>query len=194
MTTWTAPDSVRIWRSGHIHFAGDEPLRALSVYTDATLRQIALHGFYQDNRVNTGSIHGVALVQADGLDQLRQPGGRNRGDAGDPWPGSAGNTLFGPETNPASLDNSGATAGFVVDSIERLTAEGAVRFRLSLTPSGQVLVSLTAAGNQLVGRRSLGSAQLGKLDSLGNHNGKYDTGDFLALYEQQPLAVGGRPR
>ncbi len=156
--------------------------------------QIARHGFHQDNRVNTGPIHGVALVQADGLDQLRQPGGKNRGDAGDPWPGSTGNSLFGAETNPASLDNTGATAGFVLDSIEQLTAGGAVRFRLSLTAPGQVLVSLTAAGNQLVGRRSLGSAQLGKLDSLGNHNGRYDTGDFLAFYEQQPVAARGRPR
>ena len=156
--------------------------------------QIARHGFHQDNRVNTGPIHGVALVQADGLDQLRQPGGRNRGDAGDPWPGSTGNSLFGAETNPAALDNTGATAGFVLDSIEQLTAGGAVRFRLSLTAPGQVLVSLSAAGNQLVGRRSLGSAQLGKLDSLGNHNGRYDTGDFLAFYEQQPVAARGRTR
>ncbi|HXI21114.1 MAG TPA: M6 family metalloprotease domain-containing protein, partial [Gemmatimonadales bacterium] len=60
--------------------------------------QIAAHGFRRDNRVNSGPIHGVALVQADGRDDLDQPGGSNRGDPGDPWPGATGATSYGPGT------------------------------------------------------------------------------------------------
>jgi M6 family metalloprotease-like protein len=151
--------------------------------------QIAAHGFRQDNRVNVGPVHGVALVQADGLAQLDQPGGRNRGDAGDPWPGSSGNTEFGPETQPAALDNQGATAGFELDSIQPLAPAGAIRFRLLATPPGQVLVTLQTATDALLGRATLRAAQVTHLDSLGNRNGRYDTGDFLALWEAQRVAV-----
>jgi M6 family metalloprotease-like protein len=151
--------------------------------------QVAAHGFRQDNRVNTGPIHGVALVQADGLNQLRQPGGKNRGDAGDPWPGSSGAVTFGPETSPPALDNSGATAGFVLDSIEQVAPMGALHFRVTPFPPGQVLLTLDGARDALFGRGGLGSAQLTKLDSLGNRNGRYDTGDFLAFWEMQLMAV-----
>lgn len=148
--------------------------------------QVAAHGFRQGNRVNVGPIHGVALVQADGLNQLSQPGGKNRGDAGDPWPGATGNVTFGPETQPPALDNSGSTTGFEVDSIQQLAPGGAIRFRLVASPPGQVLLTLANARDALLGRGTLGSAQLGRLDSLGNQNGRYDVGDFLAYYETHP--------
>ena len=151
--------------------------------------QVAAHGFRQDNRVNAGPIHGVALVQADGLNQLGQPGGKNRGDAGDPWPGSSGNPLFGPLTIPPALDNTGATAGFVLDSIQQLVPGGAVEFRVSHIPPGQVLLTLATATDALLGLSPLGSAQVATLDSLGNHNGRYDTGDFLAFWETHPAGV-----
>jgi hypothetical protein len=128
-------------------------------------------------------------VQADGLNQLRQPGGKNRGDAGDPWPGSSGAVTFGPETSPPALDNSGATAGFVLDSIEQVAPMGALHFRVTPFPPGQVLLTLDGARDALFGRGGLGSAQLTKLDSLGNRNGRYDTGDFLAFWEMQLMAV-----
>jgi len=153
--------------------------------------QTAAHGFRQDNRVNAGPIHGVALVQADGLDQLGQSGGKNRGDAGDPWPGSSGNSTFGPETSPAALDNSGATVGFELDSIQLLALGGAVRFHMVPSPPGQALPTLESARDVLFGRGTLGPVQVAKLDSLGNRNGRYDTGDFLALWEMQLTAVRG---
>jgi M6 family metalloprotease-like protein len=155
--------------------------------------QIAAHGFRQDNRVNAGPIHGVALVQADGLNQLGQPGGKNRGDAGDPWPGSSGNLLFGPETRPPALDNSGATAGFELDSIQQVIGGGAVQFLARHVPPGQALVTLGIATDALLGQTTLGSAQITILDSLGNHNGRYDTGDFLAYYEAHPFALRAAP-
>ena len=80
------------------------------------------------NRINTGSIQGVALMQADGRNQLRTPGGRNRGDAGDSYPGSTGNSHFGFATNPSSRDNFNGYAGFAIDRIEQLGG-GMMRFR-----------------------------------------------------------------
>ena len=69
------------------------------------------------NSVNRDPIHGVALVQADNLNQLRTPGGGNRGDTGDSYPGSTVNRRASALSGPALLDNQGAFAGFAIDSI-----------------------------------------------------------------------------
>jgi M6 family metalloprotease-like protein len=150
--------------------------------------QIDLHGFRQDNRVNVGSVQGVALVQADGLNQLRTPGSRNRGDPGDPWPGSTGATRFGLETTPAAVDNQGAGTGFELDSIGQLTPGGAVSFDFMVTPPGLVAVTVDQAARHLLGANVLGQAQLNALDQIGNHNGRFDVGDYLAL-----VNAGGLP-
>ncbi len=81
------------------------------------------------NTVNTGSIQGVALMQADGLNQLRAPSGQNnRGDLGDAFPGSTGNTVFNSNTNPAFRTNAGAALPGLIDSI-RIGGGQAVLFR-----------------------------------------------------------------
>jgi hypothetical protein len=72
------------------------------------------------NSVNTGPVHGVALVQADGLNQLRTGGIRNRGDRGDAYPGSTGNTRLSLLSNPSARDNFGSYLGFIVDRITQL--------------------------------------------------------------------------
>jgi len=149
------------------------------------LGQLAAHGFLQDNRVNSGSVHGLALLQADGLNDLRTPGGGNRGDAGDPWPGATGNTLLADTTNPAALDNQRLTAGFRLDSIRQLVPGGAIAFRLTRTTPGTVVLSLQWATDELLGRRRLSVEALALLDSTGNRNGRYDTGDYLAYYRDQ---------
>jgi M6 family metalloprotease-like protein len=88
------------------------------------------------NRVNTGTPHGVALVQADGLNQLRTPNG-NRGDAGDLWPGFASATEFSSTSSPAAVKNSdGASAGFSLSAISEVTPGGAVSFVLFVEGSG----------------------------------------------------------
>jgi M6 family metalloprotease-like protein len=79
-----------------------------------------LIGGLPGNTVNTGTIHGVALLQADGLNQLRVPGSRNRGDRGDSYPGTTGNTRLSLLSNPAARDNFGGYLGFIVDRIEQL--------------------------------------------------------------------------
>jgi M6 family metalloprotease-like protein len=82
------------------------------------------------NRVNTGTYHGVALVQADGLNELRTPGG-NRGDAGDVWPGFMGATELSSTTSPAAVKNAdGTSAGFSLNAISEVTPGGAISFVL----------------------------------------------------------------
>lgn len=150
--------------------------------------QVAAHGFRQGNAVNVGPVHGVALVQADGLNELRQPGSRDRGDAGDPWPGSTGATRFDEATTPAAVDNQGRSAGFALDSIRQVAAAGDIAFRLTRTPPGTVLLTLAQASDALVRRGTLTPLQVALLDSVGNGNGRYDSGDFLAWYRQQLFA------
>ena len=82
--------------------------------------------------VNTGPIHGVALMQADGLNHLGNTSPpRNRGDAGDPYPGTGGNLAFSIKTNPAAVMNAdGSFAGFAIDQIRQVVPGGEMAFRL----------------------------------------------------------------
>jgi M6 family metalloprotease-like protein len=91
--------------------------------------QIDQHGFDQDNRVNAGAIHGVALVQADGRNDLGLAGRGNRGDKGDSYPGSTGNTSVCRTTRPAITDNQGVFAHFCLDHIAQITPGGSIAFR-----------------------------------------------------------------
>jgi len=92
--------------------------------------EIQVNGGLPSNSVNTGPIHGVALLQADGLNQLRVPGSRNRGDRGDSYPGSSGNARLSLQSNPGARDNFGSYLGFIVDRIEQLSG-AAMRFRFT---------------------------------------------------------------
>ena len=105
-------------------------------------QQIAQHGFDQDNRVNTAPIHGLEVVQADALGNLDAnpntacsgagPTCSDRGDAGDPYPGTTGNVAFTPTSSPAAVRNAdGLPAGLVLDQITQLVPNGAMRFRLT---------------------------------------------------------------
>jgi M6 family metalloprotease-like protein len=82
------------------------------------------------NTVNTGAVHGVALIEADGDGSLGTTG--NRGDAGDAYPGSTGNTKLAFSSSPAALKNSdGSFAGFQIDSIEQTVPNGEMRIVVS---------------------------------------------------------------
>jgi M6 family metalloprotease-like protein len=91
--------------------------------------QLNDHGLEEDNRVNAGPVHGVALVQADGRDDLDRPGSLNRGDTGDSYPGSTGNTGLCRTTSPSATDNQGAFASFCLEGFTQVTAGGQVAFR-----------------------------------------------------------------
>jgi M6 family metalloprotease-like protein len=104
--------------------------------------QIARHGFDQDNRINTGLIHGLEIVQADARGNLDAdpnsacsgagPGCSDRGDAGDLYPGPTGNVAFTPTSVPAAVRNvDGLAAGVVLDQITQLVPNGTMQFRLS---------------------------------------------------------------
>lgn len=80
------------------------------------------------NRVNTGVRQGVALIQADGLDQLRTPFGGNRGDTGDAFPGSTGNHDFGLMSMPSAVDWDRHPLDIRLDRIVA-AADGSVTFR-----------------------------------------------------------------
>jgi hypothetical protein len=98
------------------------------------------------NNVNSGSIHGVALQEADGLRELWCEVGCNRGDGGDPYPGTSGNTSFSFATNPAATKNSDTSfAGFAIDLIQQLVPKGAMAFRLRLGGFTTVQASDTTA-------------------------------------------------
>ena len=91
--------------------------------------QIDNHGFEADNRVNVGPVHGVALVQADGRNDLGQPGRGNRGDNGDAYPGSSSNRSLCRVTVPAASDNAGRFARFCIEGIAQSSPGGNVAFR-----------------------------------------------------------------
>jgi M6 family metalloprotease-like protein len=90
--------------------------------------QVSTGGF--SNGVNAGTIHGVALEEADGLSQLWLTG--NRGDAGDPYPGSSGNQAFSPTSTPRAVKNAdGLETGFRIESIAAGAAGAPVSFDVS---------------------------------------------------------------
>ncbi len=96
--------------------------------------KIAQSGFHQSNTVNFGTIHGLVLEEADGSRQLWcGPDGCNRGDAGDPYPGTSGSTSFVFLTNPAATMNSdGRFTGVGIDQITQVVPNGQMSFRLRL--------------------------------------------------------------
>jgi M6 family metalloprotease-like protein len=151
-------------------------------HVDST--QIAQHGFNVDNQVNVGSIHGLALLEADGLRQLWGQNGRNRGDGGDPYPGTTGNTVLSFGTNPAALKNAdNFFAGFVVDSIAQLAPTGPMTFRLRF---GGLT---TVAASDTIAKIKLDATAYGRfrdlLDSGSTHTIAIDTPQF---------SPGGRTR
>lgn len=117
--------------------------------------------------VNFGTIHGVAVVQADSFRNLEASavsgnfcpsnstffGCSNRGDAGDLFPGVTNNTrglIF--RTNPAALKNAdGSFAGFAVDSIRQVLADRTLSFRLRFGGLTVVRANDTAAAVQFAG-------------------------------------------
>jgi len=109
----------------------------LIYHVDST--QIAQH--YADKTVNSGPIHGLEVIQADGFGNLDASpygcGGPTAGcydysDAGDPYPGTTANGTFSQTSVPAAVRNvDGLPAGLVVDQITQLVPNGTMQFRLS---------------------------------------------------------------
>jgi M6 family metalloprotease-like protein len=111
--------------------------------------KIAVAGPPVANAVNSGAIHGVRLLQADGRNDLETRS--NRGDAGDPYPGLTGNNTLGRSSNPQVVKNhDGLFAGFVLTNI-RQNVDRSVTLDLSF---GTVIrASDTLAVVEVDGRR-----------------------------------------
>jgi len=119
--------------------------------------QSRISGGYFSNSVNAGAIHGVTVVQADGLREL-DTGHNDRGDTGDSYPGSTNQTALDGYTTPGLLTNAGKVVPGRIDSISVL-GNGAVKFRFRMeygvqvtrygTGTGTIVASVP--GNPLLG-------------------------------------------
>jgi M6 family metalloprotease-like protein len=89
------------------------------------------------NFVNAADPEAVRLHQADGRDDLHAEA--NRGDAGDPFPGSAANTRFSWDTDPAAATNGGTLVEVTLDSIEQLAPQGAMRVVIDMASAPQLV-------------------------------------------------------
>ena len=120
--------------------------------------KIDMDGINQTNTVNSGAIHGLELMQADAFRNLDANssnscpfndmflGCSNRGDEGDVFPGTRGNTGFVFRTNPASVKNSdGSFSGVAIDFIQQLITDRTMSFRLRFGSLTAAKASDTAA-------------------------------------------------
>jgi len=109
------------------------------------------------NAVNAIVPHALAVEEAagdTGLDCIYPSSCNDRGDPGDPFPGTSGNPAFGPGTLPAARTNAGAPVPLRVDSIQQLAPSGAMRLRITLGGLTTVAASDTAASVQVDGVRT----------------------------------------
>jgi immune inhibitor A len=108
----------RLWKNGA---AGNEYFlveNRQQAGFDASLPGPGLLIWHIDESVTTNtneSHYKVALMQADGKRDLEL--NHNRGDAGDPFPGSSGNTSFNATSNPNSKSYANATTCVAVTGI-----------------------------------------------------------------------------
>jgi M6 family metalloprotease-like protein len=96
------------------------------------------------NAMNSGLIHGLAVVQADAFGNLDASaagvncpatsitfGCSDRGDAGDLYPGSTSNPAFVFRTSPAARKNHDLSfAGFGIDAVQQLVLDNSLSFRI----------------------------------------------------------------
>jgi M6 family metalloprotease-like protein len=99
-------------------------------------QQVANGTAFGRNNVNNFPVHGVQLVQADGLGNLDadpKSTTSNRGDGGDPYPGASRNAVFAAASSPAAILNSGGGwTCFGVDPIEQVVPGGQMSFRVEI--------------------------------------------------------------
>lgn len=148
------------------------------------------------NAVNTGTIHGLTLMQADGLNELSMAAGSggDRGDAGDPYPGTTNNKRFSYNTNPPNVkNNDGTFAGFEIDSVTRGVTDSAVTFKLAFGGPTIVRAVDTLAKVSVNGTKFGRFAQILKPDSVVTIaiDSAQITSDSLRQYVFQSWSDGG---
>ncbi len=147
------------------------------------------------NLVNAFDPHGIALEQADGLNNLRS-GVFSRGDAGDPFPGSTVKRRFGPATTPSSARNNGAPSNITVDSITQLVPGGAMRVVITIARPTVIAANDTLARFRLNGathNRFAGLLENGvnytlEMDSVQTVNNGLNRYTWMSWSNGQPLS------
>src|SRR2546425_5484267 len=127
---------------------------------------------FGNNSVQNGPIHGLELIQADGLGNLDanpSAAASNRGDGGDPYPGITANPRLSFGTKPAALKNSDRTfVGFGLDSLRQVVPpNGPMSFYLQFGNVTVVKASDTAAVGSFDGAPYFVFRDM--LDSLSTH-------------------------
>ena len=145
------------------------------------------------NQVNAAFPHGVALIQADGLRDLDNKA--DRGDAGDPYPGSTVNRRFSNNTNPRAVKNSDTTAfvNFEIDSVHLRLPDSSIVFRLVLGGPTVVRAMDTLAQVSVDGTKYRRFAQLlapGSTHTIAIDSAQITT-DSLTQYVFQSWSDGG---
>jgi M6 family metalloprotease-like protein len=102
---------------------------------------------WASNTVNAVEPHGLDLEQADGLDNLRNK--VNRGDAGDPFPGSTNNTTFDLSSTPNSELNDNSSSGVRIDSIT-INADNSVAVRVQFNVVSEEITTSVGAGTTVI--------------------------------------------
>lgn len=90
---------------------------------------------------------GLLLIQADGRHNLEDPTDRNTGDAGDPFPGSAGRTELGDTGSTSTSFPGGPRSGVKLSSIRLDPATGAVKLKVVIS-QGPFPAPLRSGGGQ----------------------------------------------
>jgi len=132
------------------------------------------------NLVNASLPHGLALEQADGLGSLDKSGTTNKGDSGDPFPGSTGNHEFSYLTNPSSNRNDGTPSFVSMDQIALVPSTNVMRVRVSFP----WLVTAT----DTLARIRLDGAEYGRF------YGTLNTGDHVVEMDSVQMTPNGRRR
>lgn len=114
---------------------------------------------FGSNDINSGVTHGLVLVEANGAPYhllSSTAGVRNRGDGGDPFPGTSGVTALVPDVANKGWLNSGVAPGFQLDSITQLAVKGPMSFWVAFGGNLTVAAADTTAKvrvrGQLAGR------------------------------------------
>jgi M6 family metalloprotease-like protein len=102
------------------------------------------------NWVNSFRPYALALIQADGRDDLLQ--GVNKGDESDPFPGLDDNTLLGVCTDPASNSNFDGPSLVILDSISQVEPLGAIRANIRFFQPDQLVTDDQSFEDEVMGQ------------------------------------------
>jgi hypothetical protein len=94
---------------------------------------------------------GLFLIQADGRNDLTDPTGWNSGDAGDPFPGTAGKKLL-KDSGTISTSFPGKRSGITIKNITR-DVKGVIRLKIEIAGTGPSPVAKKKMGKKTTAKK-----------------------------------------